>query len=131
MQRVALYALVGIANTAVDGLVYLALTRMLDVRPIAANAAGFMAGALHSYVANGKLTFRARMQPLLSAGMAARFAAVTAACLSVSTATIAAGLTVLPDLAAKAIALVVTMLVGYWLNGTIVYVGRRSSGMSK
>ena len=92
MRRVALYALVGIANTAVDFLVYLALTRMLDIGPMAANAAGFMAGALHSYVANGKLTFRDRMQPLLSAGTAVRFAGVTATCLSVSTATIAADL---------------------------------------
>jgi putative flippase GtrA len=90
MQRVALYALLGFANTAVDGLVYLALTRMLDIQPIAANAAGFMAGALHGYVANGNLTVRDRMQPLLSAGFALRFAGVTAVCLSVSTATIAA-----------------------------------------
>jgi putative flippase GtrA len=127
MRRVALYALVGIANTAVDFLVYLALTRMLDIGPMAANAAGFMAGALHSYVANGKLTFRDRMQPLLSAGTAVRFAGVTATCLSVSTATIAAALTVLPDVAAKAIALVVTLVVGCWLNGALVYVGRRSS----
>jgi putative flippase GtrA len=127
MQRVALYALVGIANTAVDFLVYLALTRMLDIGPMAANAAGFMAGALHSYVANGKLTFRDRMQPLLSAGLAVRFAGVTATCLSVSTATIAAALTVLPDVAAKAVALVVTLVVGCWLNGALVYIGRRSS----
>jgi putative flippase GtrA len=127
MQRLAVYGLLGFANTTVDVLVYLALTRMLDIEPMAANASGFMAGAVHSYIANGKLTFRDRMVPLLSAGSAIRFAGVTATCLSVSSATIAAFLTVLPDLAAKAIAMVVTLVVGYWLNRTIVYVGRANS----
>lgn len=121
MRRPLVFAAVGIANTAVDFGVFLALTRVLGVGPVAASALGFLMGSAHSYIANGLLTFGDRGARLASAARVLRFAAVTALCLGVSVAAIAAALPLLPDIAAKAVSVLATFAAGYLLNGRFVY----------
>ncbi len=121
LRRPLTFAAVGVVNTAVDFGGFLALTRLLDTGPVAASAVGFLAGSAHSYVANGLLTFGDRGARLASASRVLRFAAVTAACLGVSTLAIAAALLVMPDVAAKAVSVLATFAAGYWLNHRLVY----------
>jgi putative flippase GtrA len=121
LLRPLAFALVGLANTAVDFGVFLALTRLLGVAPLLAGALGFLVGSVHSYLANGLLTFRDRGARLASAARVLRFAGVTAACLGVSTLVMAAALLVLPDVAAKAVSVLGTFAAGYWLNSRLVY----------
>ena len=121
MRRPLLFAAVGVANTAVDFGVFLALTRLLGTDPVAASAVGFLAGSAHSYVANGLLTFGDRGARLASASRVLRFAAVTALCLGVSVVAVAAALPVMPDVAAKAVSVLATFAAGYWLNHRLVY----------
>jgi putative flippase GtrA len=120
-----LFGLVGLANTGVDVGVFLALTRLADLPPLPASALGFLAGATHSYVANGLLTFRGRGVTLASAARIARFAGVTMACLGVSTAVMAVGLAMMPDIAAKGVSVLATFAAGYWLNHRLVYVASK------
>ena len=115
------FAAVGVVNTAVEFGVFLALTRLFDTGPVAASAAGFLAGSAHSYVANGLLTFGDRGARLASAARGLRFAAVTAICLGASTLAVAAALLVVPDVAAKAVSVLATFAAGYWLNHRLVY----------
>ena len=121
MRRPLTFAAVGAANTAVDFGVFLALTRLLGADPVAASALGFLAGAAHSYVANGLLTFGDYGARLASPARVLRFAAVTAACLGVSVAVVAAALPAMPDVAAKAMSVFATFAAGYWLNRRFVY----------
>ncbi len=121
MRRPLTFAAVGVANTAVDFGVFLALTRLLGTDPVAASAVGFLAGAANSYVANGLLTFRDRGVRLASAARVARFAGVTAACLGVSTLAMAAALLAVPDVIAKGVSVLATFAAGYWLNYRLVY----------
>lgn len=127
-RRPLLFAAVGVANTAVDFGVFLTLTRLLGADPVASSAAGFLAGAAHSYVANGLLTFGDRGARLASPARALRFAAATAACLGVSALAMAAALTVLPDVAAKAASVLATFGAGYWLNHRFVFGPDRTAG---
>ena len=124
LLRPLTFALVGLANTAVDFGVFLALTRLLGVAPLLASAVGFLVGSVHSYLANGLLTFRDRGARLASASRVLRFAGVTAACLGVSTVVMAAALLALPDVAAKAVSVLGTFAAGYWLNSRLVYAPR-------
>ena len=55
LVRPLAFAMVGLANTGVDFAVFLALTRLAGVAPLLASAVGFLAGAVHSYFANGLL----------------------------------------------------------------------------
>ena len=121
VRRPLLFAAVGVANTAVDFGVFLALTRGIGMEPVAASALGFLTGSAHSYVANGLLTFGDRGARLASATRILRFAAVTALCLGVSVAAIAAALPFLPDVVAKAVSILATFAAGYVLNGRFVY----------
>lgn len=121
MRRPLLFAAVGVANTAVDFGVFLALTRMVGIEPVVASALGFLTGSAHSYVANGLLTFGDRGARLASTARVLRFAVVTALCLGVSVAAIAAALPLLPDIAAKGVSIFATFAAGYLLNGRFVY----------
>lgn len=57
-----IFALVGLGNATVDGLVFAFLVTALDWRhgiaPVGANVVGFLAGATHSYAWNSRVTFR-------------------------------------------------------------------------
>lgn len=122
MRRPLLFGLVGLANTAIDFLVFLALARLLGLDPLTAGAVGYLAGATHSYLANGLLTFRDRRVPLLEAGRIGRFVLVTVLCLGLSTVTMAVALPFMPDVTAKACGVLVTFAAGYLLNHRLVYV---------
>lgn len=108
-------------NTVVDFAVYAFLTRIVSVHPQIANILGFLAGALNSYVLNGQWTFQNDRTALLSLYRVLRFAGVTLACLMGSSLTLFLLLNNMPDLMAKAMATAVTLLIGYWLNRTLVF----------
>jgi putative flippase GtrA len=127
LPRPLLFAAVGLANTGVDLVVYLALTRLAGTHPVPAAALGFLAGAAHSYLANGLLTFRDLGTPLAPWARVARFAGVTLVCLGTSTLAMAAALPLLPDLAAKLASVLATFAVGYGLSRWLVYAPRAAA----
>lgn len=119
-----LFAGVGVLNTLVDLAVFTALVTLMAVPPMAANTVSYAAGALNSYLMNGRVTFRARGVRLASWRRAARFAAVNLACLAVSLAALAALSAFMPVLMAKLGSVVVTFAFGYVLNSVLVYDSR-------
>jgi putative flippase GtrA len=70
LQQVISYGLIGIVNTSVTVLV-IAVLMLRGVGPVIANAAGFAAGLIVSFVLNRTLTFRSKkggtVRPFLSA----------------------------------------------------------------
>lgn len=123
----ALFAGVGVLNTLVDLAVFAALVTLLAVPPLMANVVSYGAGALNSYLMNGRVTFRARGVRLASWRRAARFAAVNLGCLLVSLAALAALSSFMPVLAAKLGSVIATFTCGYVLNSLLVY-GSRPQG---
>lgn len=120
--QAALFAMVGVLNTVLDFAVFLALTRLWFVNPIIANAAGFITGSLHSYFANGLLTFRGSGARLLSVRPALSFVASLLICLGVSTITVAALLPLISDVFAKVAATLATFVVGFVISRRVVFV---------
>lgn len=87
------FGAVGIANTAVDAIVFGLLVRYLDwstgAQATAASAVGFTAGSVHSYVWNSRITFGLGGRPDTTR-TAAQFAAVTVGGLALTSAAFAA-----------------------------------------
>lgn len=130
LPRPVLFAAVGLVNTAVDLAAYWALTRPLDLEPLLANALAYGLGALHGYIANGKLTFRSMGVKLLALKPFAAFAATSAISLTASTATMAVLLELVPDLLAKLITVGVTFVINYALGRSLVYRAARVGRVS-
>ncbi|MEZ4554098.1 MAG: GtrA family protein [Dehalococcoidia bacterium] len=61
-SQFALFALVGVGNATVDGLIFTFFVTVLDwrsgIEPLAASVIGFFGGATHSYIWNSRVTFR-------------------------------------------------------------------------
>ena len=80
-----MFVLVGIGNTVVDAVLFAALALLLGwdegVRAVLASTAGFLTGAVHSYVWNSRVTFSVRHEndSLASVGSFLAVAAVGAA----------------------------------------------------
>jgi putative flippase GtrA len=122
------YAGVGVANTAVDFAVF-ALLLELGVAAGFANAFGFMAGAINSYVCNTLFTFR-DAETVDASGQMRRlvaFAAVTLIGLAVSAIVFAVFHALVADYLAKLAATLAVLSVGYLLNRTLVFAPRRAS----
>jgi putative flippase GtrA len=121
MWRPVLFALVGIANTAIDLTTYLGLTRFAHIDPLMANVLAYSLGSLHGYIVNGKLTFRDSRTQLLALSSQLRFATTASSSVLVSTASMFVLLQLFPDLAAKIISVGVTFGVNYLLSCRFVY----------
>lgn len=52
------YAIVGVANTAIDWIVYFVLTKFLSVEPWVANVVGYTVGMISSFAGNKFFTFK-------------------------------------------------------------------------
>jgi len=113
--------LVGVANTAVDFLIYLLLTRIFAVQPILAHVIGYSLGMLHGYLANGLLTFRDRGVRLLSVQSQFRFVLATTLSFSASTPVMALLVRRLPDIGAKILCTAFTTILNYLLSSRFVY----------
>ncbi len=126
--RLLTYAVVGVVNTAVDFAVFFLLLGV-GAPPLVGNATGLAAGAITSYLANGLVTFRGTRGGgrLLSLRRMARFAAVVAVCLTVSSLMMAA-LLGWGAWRAKVAATLATLILGYVLNRKLVFDAPRSSG---
>ncbi|MFC3127050.1 GtrA family protein [Pseudoroseomonas globiformis] len=120
-REMALFAGVGVLNTLIDLAVFTLLLTLAQVPPLAANTVSYAAGALNSYLMNGRVTFRARGVRLASWRRASRFAAVNLACLLVSLASLALLSHLMPVLAAKLGSVLATFAFGFVLNSLLVY----------
>ena len=127
LLQAALFALVGVLNTAVDIAVFAGLV-WLGLAPLLANLVSFSLGAVNSLVLNKAVTFRgtgARYSPRLVAS----FAAVTLLSLAVSQASLAAMMALgLSDLAAKLVSVLFTFVIGFGLNKFITFRSATSHG---
>jgi len=107
---------VGVANTALDFAIFMALAVGLGMNAIIANVISFSCGALCSFLLNGRFTFAigrtqdARpMRPL-------RFAIVTLATLGLSTLVLKFAALALPLPLAKLVSVVASLGFGFPLN---------------
>lgn len=115
------FALVGLANTGVDFLLFVALHRLAGLDPLVANALAFAAAVANSYVLNKRFTFRDASP--FSAGEAVRFALVALGGLAISTLLIAVlGPRLTPEIA-KAIAILATFVWNYVVSRRLVFGG--------
>ena len=121
LRRPVLFGLVGVANTAVDMGIYWSATRMAHITPLLANVLGILAGSLHSYIANGKLTFRDTNTQLRSLKTQLSFLVSMGVCLAVSSATMFVLLKITSDLAAKILTTLATFIANYTLSRRFVY----------
>ena len=112
----------GAANTLVDFLAFLLLTRWAGLTALLANVASFSLGAANSYVLNRLVTFPDAAAPLGSPGTIVRFAAVTLLGLGISSLALAGGLALaFSDVTAKGVAILATFVSGFLLNRHIVF----------
>ena len=74
-RQAVIYALVGVANTAIGLVVIFVGLAVFDLPGLIANAIGYAVGFAVSFVLNGKVTFR---QERLSAAMLVRFLGICA-----------------------------------------------------
>jgi len=58
MKQIAKYAGVGVLNTAIDFLCFIAIFRWLSVDPVLSNVAAFIIAASHGYLLNHFWTFQ-------------------------------------------------------------------------
>lgn len=58
--KIIKYAIVGVANTLMDWVVYFVLTKFIYVEPWIANVVGYVVGMLSSFVGNKFFTFKAK-----------------------------------------------------------------------
>lgn len=62
-SQLAVFALIGVGNATVDGLIFTFFVTVLDwrtgIEPLAASVIGFVGGATHSYAWNSRVTFGA------------------------------------------------------------------------
>lgn len=127
LLQAALFALVGLINTAVDVAAFSVLV-WFGVAPLLANLVSFSLGAVNSLVLNKALTFRgtgARYSPRLVAS----FAVVTLLSLAVSQASLAAMIALgLSDIAAKLVSVLFTFVIGFGLNKFVTFRSATSHG---
>jgi putative flippase GtrA len=121
LRRPALFAAVGLMSTAIDFTAYVAMTRLLGMAPLLANAFAYVLGSANGYVMNGLLTFDQAGRSLFSRRRIAAYAATYGLSLLAATATMAFLLRYMPDLAAKLITTLVTFLINYLLSRKFVF----------
>ena len=123
-SRLVRFALVGVANTAIDFAVFGALYYLMSVHLLLANSLSYGAGLVNSFVMNSRWTFRdpARQQ---RGTRAVRFAAFNLIGLAIANAVIWLLALVLPAWTAKLGAVGATLLWNYWSSHRFVFVRDR------
>lgn len=119
--RLVRFSLVGVANTAIDLVVFASCYYLLGAHLLLANSAGYGAGLANSYLMNSRWTFRDPARPERPA-RAARFAAFNLVGLLIANAVIWPLALVLPAWAAKLGAVGATLLWNYWSSHRFVFV---------
>jgi putative flippase GtrA len=125
LRRLVRFAIVGIANTAIDFSVFAAVFYLLHWPLLPAHAAGFSLAVVNSYVCNKTWTFGDQRPSRIVDG--ARFLLAAICGLATGSAVIALAAQVMPPLAAKACAVAATFVVNYWASARYVFVRDRGS----
>lgn len=120
LRRLVRFAIVGVANTAIDFSIFAALFYLVGWPLLAAHATGFAVAVVNSYVCNKTWTFGDRRPSRLQDG--AKFLLVALCGLVTGSAVIAVAAQVMPALAAKACAVAATFAVNYWASARYVFV---------
>lgn len=124
LRRLIRFAIVGVANTAIDFSIFAILFYLLHWPLLAAHAAGFCVAVVNSYICNKTWTFGDRQPSRIVDG--ARFLLAALCGLATGSAVIALAAEVMPALAAKACAVAATFAVNYWASARYVFVRDRS-----
>ena len=119
-MRALKFGLVGVANTALDVLLFSTLTYVAGVRPVPANIVSYSAGILLSYTVNRAWTFRDRERQR-TVRQLAWFIAGSVAGLALSTLVIALLAGVCGALAAKVLSVGVTFAWNYVYSNFVVF----------
>lgn len=120
LQRLVRFGLVGVVNTLLTLMAYLALTR-LGVAAAAASALGFALGATNSYLLNRSWTFHSALR---GPRVLARYLAVQGlgAGLSAAGVAVTIGALAVHRLGAEALVIPPVTLITYLLSRTVVFV---------
>jgi putative flippase GtrA len=108
LGALARFATVGVCTTALDAILFTALTAY-GIPPAPANIASYSCGIALAYVLNGRWTFRTEGSP----GRALRFYLLMFAGLLLSTLIVAALSMILPPLVAKLISVPIVFVYNY------------------
>lgn len=120
-RRFVLFSGIGLANTATDFAVYIALM-FVGLAPVFANFAGFLVANGQSYFLNAGVTFRENGRGARrSFGGYLRFAAAHVVSLLISTAIIVAFADLVGAVAAKAGAALLTLVMNYAAAALFVF----------
>jgi putative flippase GtrA len=120
VTRIIKFATVGVANAFTDIGLYSAAVVLLGWHPLLANTASYSSGVLCSFLLNRSWTFADCDRSRLTRRFV-RFIAVNALTLSVGNIVIAALLTVMSPVAAKAIAEVLGFFLNYGFTRRFVF----------
>ncbi|MBY3751977.1 GtrA family protein [Azospirillum formosense] len=115
------FALVGLLNTGVDFALFLALVSLAGAPVLAANAVGYGAGVLCSFLLNRSWTFRLRREAAPMARRLPLFLAFNLVGLGLSTLVVGLLVPAVPPLVAKIAATVVTFAWNYWSSRRFVF----------
>ncbi len=118
------FAIVGVANTLVDVIVFTTVIATTTVSPVYANVAGYSAGIVNSYVLNRNWTFSDMRRSAWRCQLA-QFAVVSIIALGSSTFVVWALAPALGALSAKIISVAATFMYSYTLSRDFVF---RASG---
>lgn len=123
IKQLMSFAGVGALNSGIDALLYLALTRGLDMTPLTASALSFLAGSLNSFLLNKRFTFGDRATGRIMLAQYAKFLCVTVLVLGAHQISLLLLHHQLgaPDVFAKAFGMLAGMLLGFRLNRRWVF----------
>ncbi len=123
IKQLMSFAGVGALNSGIDALLYLALTRGLDMAPLTASALSFLAGSLNSFLLNKRFTFADSAAGRAMLGQYAKFLCVTVLVLGAHQMSLLLLHHQLgaPDVFAKAFGMLAGMLLGFRLNRRWVF----------
>ena len=116
VRRLALYMVVGVLNTAVQYLVFIALIDWTQTPILVASTIGYLAGTINSYLLNRTWTFRQQRPPSVPEFL--RFCIVNAVSLLVNLAVLQwiISTTGAPPRLAQAIAIAASLAVNFTAN---------------
>jgi putative flippase GtrA len=123
IKQLVSFAGIGVLNSGIDALLYLALTRGFGAAPLTASALSFLAGSLNSFLLNKRITFADPAAGRIMAGQYVKFLCVTGLVLGVHQISLALLHHQLgaPDVFAKAFGMLAGMLLGFRLNRRWVF----------
>jgi len=119
-ERMVRFAMVGVANTAIDMGLFSYLYYLRDWPLLGANSAGYAAGLTNSYLCNHFWTFR-RPWAQITVKAAALFVLINLIGLGLANATIALLVRVLAPWLAKLGAIGVTFAWNYWASQRFIF----------